>query len=133
MEETLKWILPIFIPLIISLSTAIISSKNTIRKTKEETAKEIASIREETAKEIARVNAETLKELEIIKAQTEKEIALFKVQQEAKKENAKDDMVNQIGSQFMTTLLTSSMQGKNPTEMIESLKQLQNLADELKN
>ncbi len=121
MEETLKWILPIFIPLIISLSTAIISSKNTIRKTKEE-----------TAKEIARVNAETLKELEIIKAQTEKEIALFKVQQEAKKENAKDDMVNQIGSQFMTTLLTSSMQGKNPTEMIESLKQLQNLADELK-
>ena len=52
MEETLKWILPIFIPLIISLSTAIISSKNTIRKTKEETAKEIASIREETAKEI---------------------------------------------------------------------------------
>ena len=47
-------------------------------------------------------------------------------------ENAKDDMVNQIGSQFMTTLLTSSMQGKNPTEMIESLKQLQNLADELK-
>lgn len=41
-------------------------------------------------------------------------------------------MVNQIGSQFMTTLLTSSMQGKNPTEMIESLKQLQNLADELK-
>ena len=124
MEETLKWILPIFIPLIISLSTAIISSKNTIRKTKEETAKEIASIREETA--------ETLKELEIIKAQTEKEIALFKVQQEAKKENAKDDMVNQIGSQFMTTLLTSSMQGKNPTEMIESLKQLQNLADELK-
>ena len=126
----MKWILPIFIPLIISLSTAIISSKNTIRKTKEETAKEIASIREETAKEIARVNAETLKELEIIKAQTE--IALFKVQQEAKKENAKDDMVNQIGSQFMTTLLTSSMQGKNPTEMIESLKQLQNLADELK-
>ena len=121
MEETLKWILPIFIPLIISLSTAIISSKNTIRKTKEE-----------TAKEIARVNAETLKELEIIKAQTEKEIALFKVQQEAKKENAKDDMVNQTGSQFMTTLLTSSMQGKNPTEMIESLKQLQNLADELK-
>ena len=117
----MKWILPIFIPLIISLSTAIISSKNTIRKTKEE-----------TAKEIARVNAETLKELEIIKAQTEKEIALFKVQQEAKKENAKDDMVNQIGSQFMTTLLTSSMQGKNPTEMIESLKQLQNLADELK-
>lgn len=55
MEETLKWILPIFIPLIISLSTAIISSKNTIRKTKEETAKEIASIREETAKEIASV------------------------------------------------------------------------------
>ena len=132
MEETLKWILPIFIPLIISLSTAIISSRNTIKKTKEETAKEIVSIREETAKEIARVNAETLKELEIIKAQTEKEIALFRLQQEAKKETAKDEVVNQIGSQFLTMLLTSSVQGKNPSEMMESLKELQHLADELK-
>lgn len=132
MEETLKWLLPIFIPLIISLSTAIVSSRNTIRKTKEETAKEIASIREETAKEIARVNAETLKELEIIKAQTEKELALFRVQQEAKKENAKDEVVNQIGSQLLTTLLASSIQGKNPSEMMESLMELQQLADKLK-
>ena len=85
MEETLKWILPIFIPLIISLSTAIISSKNTIRKTKEETAKEIASIREETAKEIARVNAETLKELEIIRHKLRKRLHFLKSSRKPKK------------------------------------------------
>lgn len=127
MEETLKWVLPIIIPLIISVSTALISSKSTIRRTREETAKEIASIRAETAKEIARVNAETLKEIEIIKAQTEKDIALFKVQQAAKKESAKDEMVNQIAAQFMTSLLTPSAQGKTPEETINMLKQLKNL------
>lgn len=100
--------LPVVIPLIISVSTALISSKSTIKKTKEETAKEIASIREETAKEIARVNAETSKELEIIKAQTEKELALFKAQQAAKKENAQDEMVNQIAAQFITSFLEPS-------------------------
>lgn len=35
MEETLKWALPVVIPLIISVSTALISSKSTIKKTKE--------------------------------------------------------------------------------------------------
>ncbi len=131
MEETLKWVLPVVIPLIISVSTALISSKSTIRKTKEETAKEIAAIREETAKEIARVNAETSKELEIIKAQTEKDLALFKVQQAAKKENAQDEMVNQIASQFITSFLASSTQGKDPKETMNRLKQLKDLADNL--
>ena len=132
MEETLKWVLPIAIPFIISLSTALISARSTLKKTKEETAKEIASIREETAKEIARVNVETLKELEIIKAQTEKELALFKAQQEAKKEDAKNQIVNQIAGDFMTSLLSSSIQGKNPADAIDKLKELQHLVDGLK-
>lgn len=128
MEETLKWVLLIVIPLVISLSTAVISSRNTIKKTKEETA----NIREETAKEIVRVNAETLKELEIIKAQTEKDLALFKVQQAAKKENAQDEMVHQIAGQLITSFLTPATQGKDPEEAINRLKQLKDLTDTLK-
>lgn len=131
MEETLKWALPVVIPLIISVSTALISSKSTIKKTKEETAKEIASIREETAKEIARVNAETSKELEIIKAQTEKDLALFKVQQAAKKENAQDEMVNQIAAQVIKSFLEPSAQGKDIKETMDRLKQLKDLTDSL--
>ncbi len=121
MEETLKWMLPIFIPLIISISTTLISSRSTIKKTKEETAKEIAAIREETAKEI-----------EIIKAQTEKEIALFKLQQQAKKEDAKDEIVHQLGGQVVSSILESSLQNKNPNEIIQGFEQLKNLAEELK-
>ena len=70
--------------------------------------------------------------LEIIKAQTEKELALFKVQQEAKKEDAKNQIVNQIAGDFMTSLLSSSIQGKNPADAIDKLKELQHLVDGLK-
>jgi hypothetical protein len=132
MEETLKWILPIIIPLLISLSTAWISSRNIVRKTKEETTKEIAAIREETAKEIAKVNAETSKELEIIMAQTKKEIELFQLQHQAKKDDAQAEIVNQIGSQLISEILLSSLKGKPISEVKSTLKDLKNLGEDLK-
>lgn len=121
MEDWLKWFIPTIIPLIISITTAIISSRNTIKH-----------VKEETAKEISKVNAEMQKEIAIIKAQKEKDVELLKLQIAAEKESKNDQLVNQIGMPFMSEIVNSLIQGKDPAEMAKRVNDLKAFAEGIK-
>lgn len=121
MEDLLRWLIPTLIPLIISVTTALITSRNTIKH-----------VKEETAKEIARVNAEMQKEIEVIKAQKDKEIELYKLQMEDRKAQNNEQLVNQLGAPLLADILSSVIQGKDPTEMAKKINGLKTIAEEIK-
>ena len=122
MEDLLKWLIPTIIPLAISVTTALITSRNTIKH-----------VKEETAKEIAKVNAEMQKEIEVIKAQKDKEIELYKLQMEDRKAQTNEQLVNQLGAPFMAEILSSLLQGKDPNEMAKKVNDLKAFAEGIKN